>query len=161
MDTYRKFWTGCWSRRILLSLAILGLIAPAGSAGADKPDRLKGTYGCRLSGVVSNNSVAGIESLTADRHGNFTSGTLFFSAGNAPPVIVCQYNLTSGTYFVNLDNTGVTTITWTLTNNGVNCPASLALTNVIVLEQVGEHNIAEQFDFVEFGNPVGGVCTRQ
>ena len=105
------------------------------------------------------NSVAGIISQTADGHGNFTSGTLFFSFGNGP--VACQYNLTTGTYLVNLDNTGSTHINWTRSNNDVNCPPSLDLTNVIVLEDVERHNVATQFDFVESNNPVGGVCTQQ
>ena len=166
MNPYWKLRTRSWRRRILilLSLTILGLIATAGSAGVNRPEKLLHTYGCRLSGVVSNNSVAGITSQTADGRGNFTSGTLFFSAGNAPPVIVCQYNLTSGTYIVNLDNTGESTIIWDLTNNAnnsANCPNSLTLIHVIVLEGAEKHNVAEQFDFVERGNPVGGVCTQQ
>ena len=168
MDTYWKLRTRCWRSRILilLSLTILGLIAPDGSAGVNRPEKLLHSYGCRFTGI---NNLTGIESLTADGHGNFTSGTLFFTIiGPNNSVLACRYTLFIGTYFVNLDNTGSTQMTWTLTNDSsTDCPktstsdTTLTVTNVIVLENAEKHFVAEQFDWVQSDLPIGGVCTQQ
>jgi hypothetical protein len=90
---------------------------------------VKGTYSTEFHGFLliasttpgnppSLSPVAGFGNFTADGMGNITGGTDTFNAGGS----VCTGTIT-GTYSVNADGTGSSTVTFTSTGPGTNCSA--------------------------------------
>ena len=171
-----------WTRVLALMLALMFGASNAEKAAAQPsgPQLIAGSYAGGFSGSVfegfnfihgtalpANIPVAGIFKLTADGAGNFTSGLLRSQKTvGINPSVECHYVLTSGTYFVNNDETGGTQTNWTL-EGGINCPATFTSQTLFVLAEV-HRKIAGRVDWVQSnlaGNtlqgPVSGTLVRR